>query len=105
LPTSVEQRLLEIFSDVQLPDGRTGFFSPDAFGFGQPLYVSQVVTAALGVSGVAWVEVKRFGRWHEKSNAAVAIGYVAVAPTDVVRLDNDPNAPQNGQISFDMVAG
>lgn len=104
LATAVEQTLLEAFSDVLLPDGRRGFFYPDAFGFGQAVYVSQVVAVALHVPGVAWVEVTRFGRWSDRSTTALDSGYVAIGPTEIARLDNDPNAPQNGRISFDMVA-
>ena len=64
---------------------------------------SQVVSAALTSPGVAWVEVKRFGRWHDRSNAALDSGFVAIGPLEIARVDNDPNAPQNGQISFEMV--
>jgi hypothetical protein len=103
LPTTVEQALLEVFSNVQLSDGRRGFFYPEGFSFGQPVFVSTVVAAALTAPGVAWIEVKRFGRWHDRSSAALETGFVAIADMEIARVDNDPNAPQNGQISFEMV--
>jgi hypothetical protein len=51
----VQRALLELFSSSDLPDGRRGFFHPDNFTFGQPVYLSQLVAAAMGVPGVAAV--------------------------------------------------
>ena len=49
----VEQRLLDVFSAGRLPGGETGFFHPDRFTFGQPVYLSAVIAAAMAVPGVA----------------------------------------------------
>ena len=38
----VKRELMELFSNSDLPDGRTGFFHPDNFTFGQPVYLSKV---------------------------------------------------------------
>ena len=48
--------LLEAFEQPRRP---RGFFHPDNFTFGQPVYLSAIVAAAMGVAGVEWVEVDR----------------------------------------------
>lgn len=40
--SDVKQTLLRTFSNQTLPDGRRGFFHPDNFSFGQPLYLSRI---------------------------------------------------------------
>ena len=40
----------------------TGFFHPDRFTFGQPVYLSAVIAAAMAVPGVAYVTPVRFQR-------------------------------------------
>ena len=52
----VKEALLENFSNQDLPDGSRGFFHPDNFTFGQPVYLSQIVSTAMNVPGVLWVE-------------------------------------------------
>src|SRR5258708_20301822 len=47
----VEQALLIALSNRALPDGTLGFFHPDNFTFGQPLYLSQLYQAILAVEG------------------------------------------------------
>ncbi len=101
----VKQTLLQVFSRHDLPDGRRGFFHPDRFTFGQPVYLSQVYQAAMDVAGVASVEVKRFQRWGKTPAGEIAAGLLQPAPLEVVRLDNDPSEPENGKIEFDMLGG
>jgi hypothetical protein len=45
-----------VLTAVQSKLGTAGFFDPDNFSFGQQLYFSQLVAAAMAVPGVAWVE-------------------------------------------------
>ena len=46
----VEAGLLDVLSARTLPGGARGFFHPDGFTFGQPLYVSDLVAAAMSVA-------------------------------------------------------
>ncbi len=110
--TNVEQALYETFSAVDLPDGRRGFFHPDNFTFGQPVYLSQVVATAMQVPGVAWVDVdntppkqNRFQRWGEAAQGEIQTGVIPMARLEIARLDNDPNAPENGKIEFSLLGG
>ena len=103
--SDVKQALLRVFSSQTLPDGRRGFFHPDNFTFGQPLYLSRIYQAALAVDGVESVEVQKFQRWGKTPQGELADEVLAVGPFEVVRLDNDPNFPENGKIEFVMAGG
>ena len=102
--------MLETFSNRDLPDGRRGFFHPDNFTFGQPVYLSQIVAAVMQVSGVRWVDIdrsqgSRFQRWGQAAHGELKNGQIDIGRLEIARLDNDPNAPENGKIDFIMEGG
>ncbi len=108
----VKQALLEVFSSRDLPDGRRGFFHPDHFTFGQPVYYSAVIAAAMKVPGVRWVDgyerpgsPNRFRRWGQAYAGEAEKGQIEIGPLEIARLDNDPNRPENGRIDFVMEGG
>ena len=101
----VKESLLKVFSRHDLPDGVRGFFHPDNFTFGQPVYLSQIYKRAMEVGGVASVEVKRFQRCGKKPNNEKEQGFLKPDSLEVIRLDNDPNFPENGSIDFEMHGG
>ncbi len=112
LRSAVKRSLLETFSSRDLVDGRRGFFHPDNFTFDQPVYLSRVLAAAMAVPGVRWVTIDesaeprgRFQRWGEKSRGEIAAGLIDVGRLEIVQLDNDPNAPENGKIELHMEGG
>jgi hypothetical protein len=86
-------------------DGTRGFFHPDHFTFGQPLYVSRLVAAVQRVPGVASVQVKRFQRWGREANHELSNGVLTAAALEVLRLDDDPSFPENGRIDFELKGG
>ena len=51
------------FSDGYTPDGRLGFFHPDAWTFGQTLHASQILGRLEQVPGIAFARSVRLGRW------------------------------------------
>lgn len=95
----VEQRLLQAFGT-----GQGGFFHPDRFSFGEPVYLSALVAAAMAVTGVAYVEPLRFQRLGRAPAGEMDAGRIAMARLEIARLDNDPNAPENGKIAFEVHA-
>lgn len=103
----VEAALLETFSSRDWPDGRRGFFHPDNFTFGQSVYLSQVVAAMMAVPGVQWVDAAnaRFQRWGRTANQELDNGEITFGRLEIARLDNDPNAPENGRIEFVIEGG
>jgi hypothetical protein len=107
LPGDVEAQLLDVLSARTLPGGGTGLFHPDRFTFGSPLYVSDVVATAMGVPGVAWVDVTGFARLSDPVSATaanLAAGAVRVEAREVLRCDTDPNDPEAGRVEV-MIGG
>jgi hypothetical protein len=108
----VKLALLERFSSVDLPSGQRGFFHPDNFTFGQPVYLSQIIAAAMAVQGVYWVDVddtpprtNRFQRWGQVARGEIAAGRISMGRLEIARLDNDLNRAENGRIDFLMQGG
>jgi hypothetical protein len=110
--SAVELALLQTFSNQVLPSGQLGFFHPDSFTFGQPVYLSRIVAAAMNVPGVRWVDTNdkfpspnHFKRWGRASQGETAAGRITMGRLEIARLDNDPNEPENGRIAFIMQGG
>ncbi|MCC2672313.1 MAG: baseplate wedge subunit, partial [Armatimonadetes bacterium] len=98
----VRSALTELFSSGSMADGSRGFFHPDSFSFGQPVYLSRVIAAAMSVPGVDYVSVDRFRRWGEPDRGEIDAGEITLGRLEVARLDSDPSRPENGQITFDL---
>jgi predicted phage baseplate assembly protein len=109
LRADVRAALLTRMSAGVMPDGRRGFFHPDAFTFGQSLLVSDLVAAVMSVAGVVWVDVDdegsdgdlRFRRLGREPHGEVAAARIEAAAREVLRADSDPSTPENGR--FDVV--
>ena len=109
-PTDVEQVVMEVLSNKQMADGRRGFFHPDQFTFGQPLYLSGIYAAVESVTGVQSVKITGLHRQDSlKADAETAEnfarGYVSTGDVAVLRLDNDPDFPENGLLQLTMLGG
>lgn len=105
LRASVERALLDRFSDRVLPDGSLGFFHPDRLGFGDGIYVSQLLAAAQAVPGVQHVEMGRLERLYEGPNGELAKGFLPLAHGEVAQVDDDPDFPEHGRFRLDMRGG
>jgi Baseplate J-like protein len=103
--SEVKQRLLDELSSRVLPDGRRGFFHPDNFTFGQRVYLSQIYEAAMRVGGVSWVRASRFHRFGRAAGQELELERLEPGRTEVARLDNDPNFPENGRLELVMKDG
>jgi hypothetical protein len=109
----VEKALLQALDNRIQPDGEQGFFHPDNFTFGQPLYLSQLYAAIKNVEGVDSAEVRRFVRQEEydpepkrpATRKNLDQGYVPAGRLEVIRLDNDPSLPENGVLRLNMMGG
>lgn len=107
LRADVRAALTRAMSSQQLPAGR-GFFHPDNFTFGQPLYVSDLIAAIMAVPGVTWVDVEdsdrgplRFRRLGRPGGQDLDRGRIDAQPREVLRADGDPSMPEHGR--FDVV--
>lgn len=112
LRSDVHGALLDVFSNRDLADGGRGFFHPDNFTFGQPVYLSHIVAEAMKVPGVRWVDTddsppkpNRFQRYGERARGELDEGVLPTARLEIARLDNDPSLPENGRIQFVMEGG
>jgi hypothetical protein len=101
----VRRALLDVFASRDLGAGRRGFFHPDNYTFGQPVYLSAVYAAAMSVDGVASAEIGRFQRWGQKPNQEIARGVLVPASLEVIRLDNDPSFPERGRLDLRLAGG
>jgi hypothetical protein len=111
--SDVHRALKRRFSNEVFADGSRGFFHPDNFTFGEPLYVSDVIAAAMGVAGVSWVDLdpnaegrqNRFKPRHGDEYAPYEAGKIEVSRRELIRLENDPNHRELGTIEFDFEGG
>jgi hypothetical protein len=97
--------LREVFSNRTQPDGARGFFHPDNFSFGGPVYLSAIFAAAQAVAGVRHVDVITLQRLGTPSDAAIQSGALSIGRLEIARLDNDPNMPERGVLRFEMKGG
>ncbi|MEN6428252.1 MAG: putative baseplate assembly protein [Phycisphaerales bacterium] len=101
----VEEALLNAFSNRDLADTSRGFFHPDNFTFGQPVYLSALYQRAMSVAGVASVDVTRFHPWGRQADRELEDAVVKPSRFQIVCLDNDRNFPENGKLEFTMEGG
>lgn len=92
-----EEMLFERFSAEILRPGHR-LFDPDQFTFGQPLYLSEVTALVMDIPGVADVRVDTFKRWGRPAGDELETGRIDIGPLEIVRLENDPAAPQHGTL-------
>jgi hypothetical protein len=103
--SDVRETLLKVFSSYDWAPGKRGFFHPDNFTFAQPVYLSRIYETAMKVQGVGFVEVNKFQQWGKAANNEKENGFFKTGRVEIVRLDNDPNFPENGKIEFIMKGG
>ncbi|WP_298890039.1 putative baseplate assembly protein [uncultured Serinicoccus sp.] len=105
-PTEVALR--RVFTSGLHEDGTPGFFHVDRFTFGQQVRLSGVVAAAMGVPGIAWVEVTAFSRATATPSAAaqtLAAGVIEAGSREVLRCDSDPSNPEHGRLELTVRGG
>ncbi|SHG51741.1 putative baseplate assembly protein [Massilia sp. CF038] len=110
----VRARLLDVLGSRRLKSGEMGLFHPDRLSFGGGLHLSRIVAAAAGVEGVENVKVLRFQRLDvpddplaptPELDRAIADGVLALGPTEIAQLDNDPDFAENGTLTLQLGGG
>jgi len=101
----VESALLDVFSNGVQQNGELGFFNPDNLTFGEGIYLSKLVAAALAVTGVESVQVTKLERLGEGDHGELADGILKLGPLEVPQLDNDPNFPERGTLKITLRGG
>jgi hypothetical protein len=92
-------------SNRQYADGTTGFFHPSRFAFGQGIYLSQFYEVVEKVEGVDSAVVKVFKRYWMIANNELENGLIPIGPSEIARLDNDPNFMENGVLRLTAIGG
>ena len=108
--SNVLKDLYQAFSNRDLFGGERGFFHPDNFTFGDPVYLSRIIARAMEVPGVRYVDAdeqngNRFQRWDRLSAGQSEEGVIRMDRLEIARLDNDPSMPENGRIEFNVEGG
>jgi hypothetical protein len=111
--SDVEQAVLRALSSRRSADGTLGFFHPDQFTFGQALYLSRLYAAVEAVQGVDSAIVTRFRRFDQfdpetarpATASNLAHGFISIGGLEVLRVDDDPNFPENGTLRLHMRGG
>jgi Uncharacterized homolog of phage Mu protein gp47 len=101
----VKAGLLQVLSDIVLPDGRRGLFHPDNLSFGQTVFLSPIYAAARQVAGVGSVQALKFQRQGIDDTSFLADGFMKLSRLEIPRLDNDPNFPEHGVLRFNLFGG
>jgi hypothetical protein len=107
----VRAALLDVFASGLRADGSPGFFHPDGFTFGQDVYLSQIVAAAMSVPGVLHVDLgrgdprNRFKRFGVPDRGELEAGRIDLARLEIARLDNSADTPERGRIDFNLEGG
>lgn len=93
----VESRLRRAF-DSREPEPGTepGFFHPDRWTFGQPVYLSRIIEHASRVRGVRDVIPRVFRRWGEEGEGGLVSGRIDPDPLEIARVSGRPGSPQLG---------
>jgi hypothetical protein len=103
--SQVKQALRLAFSSQVLPNGELGFFHPDRFTFGQPVYLSQVIATAMEVPGVQSVRTQRFQRLGMPAQKELELGRISFGRLEIAQLDTQAGVAGRGKIEFLMEGG
>ena len=101
-PAQVETMVMKVLTGSCK---KTGFFSEDNFTFGTPLRRSQLeatIQQVPGVRAVKVITIRRRGHFNWK---ILSGHYFPVNTNEVIRLENNPNKPEQGTLQLKMEGG
>mgnify|MGYP000940184276 CR=1 FL=1 len=93
----------KVLSSDVLADGSLGLFHPDNLSFGQPVYLSRVISATQTVDGVESVRADSFRRLGDPTQLSLQDGLIQIGNLEIAQLANNPNFPERGKLA--LVAG
>ncbi|MCP4317849.1 MAG: hypothetical protein GY789_17950 [Hyphomicrobiales bacterium] len=97
--SELKQALYQVFSADQ-----GGFFEPGRLGFGEDLFASDIIEAAMAVEGVEVACLNRFKRVGAYPDRTAA-GVIEIADDEFVLCDNDGANPEDGSYWITVHAG
>lgn len=105
LKSAVGARVRDALRPSGGASGQFGFFHPDNFTFGEPLYLSQLIAAVMAVDGVQSVTPHKFQRLGRLPQGEIADGVIRPGSLEVLQLDDDPSFPEKGRLALVMGGG
>jgi hypothetical protein len=97
--------LEEEFSDGYTADGRSGFFHPDLWSFGQALHRSVIEGRLQAIPGIEHVLRIGMARFDQPTPGTPQPEVLEMGSDEVLLLANDPDQLQRGRIRFDVQGG
>lgn len=103
-PEDLAYLLDQEFSATHTPDGRLGFFHPDAWTFGQALHASQISGRVHELEGIDHIKSISIQRFNDKQSG-ITPQKVEVAANEIILVENDPSSIERGTITFSLKGG
>ena len=98
LDGDVEASVLNVLGSSTRAQDAAGFFFADRFTFGTPLYRSRLEAAIQNAPGVGGVRAINYRQRGTFAGFVDLPEIVTPAPTQILRVDNDPSWPERGAI-------
>ena len=109
----VEYRINLILGNQKNSNGTKGFFHPDNFSFGTPVYVSKLFEAIEQIPGIDYIVINSFRKFSSDlikttdsdilTKRNLKQGFIPIADHQILRLENDPNHPEYGRLVITFV--
>ncbi len=103
--TDVEASVLDALRPGVSADGSPGFFDHSRWSFGQPLDSSALLGAIQRAQGVLGVISVAFRRRGVQTDWITLPDLVAVPADQLLRVDDDPDHPENGSLRLTVEGG
>ncbi|MGD9614578.1 MAG: baseplate J/gp47 family protein [Alphaproteobacteria bacterium] len=104
-PEDVRAELEMAFSDGWTPDGRPGFFAPDAWSFGEALHRSRIAGRVHEIAGVDHIISIAMKRFDAATPGPPEPEVIEMGFDEILMVRNDPDHMERGSISFDLRGG
>jgi hypothetical protein len=105
-PREVRDAVAAALSGGELPGGGRGLFHPDGLGFGQSIYVGQILSAAMAVPGVQSARVRRFRRYGAADDTQLVNQHIECKGLEIPRLLSGSGQPsRDGALELVLEGG
>jgi hypothetical protein len=112
--SEAKSRLKFVLGNKEDETGHKGFFHPENFTFGDPIYVSKLYDIIESVHIVDYAIITKFNNFNtpyistdyekdEITKRNLKRGFIPVNERNIVRLDNDPNYPEHGSLTLNII--
>ncbi|PTX56109.1 hypothetical protein C8N43_0760 [Litoreibacter ponti] len=98
--SELKQAVAAVFTSDQ-----GGFFEPGRFGFGETIYASDIIEAAMQIEGVAVACLNRFRRVGDSFEDRSAEGFISVDPDAYILCAGDSRRPERGAFRITVQGG